>query len=214
MNNKTLLILLGSLLVGCSSGSTDDSGETDKTTDPKGSVAGVVTDGDTGAVVIDVGVIVLEKEVFSSTDGSYELTDLAIGEQTITASKVGYTDYTTNITITDKQTTSHGIVINPVKTSAGIPSEKIAAYWNMDSDSISNENMASHIGNISGTLNGGISTVSGVAGQALTLDGMNDYVDFGDVLDEIFTSEDKKLSITVWLNSASANNRVILAKEW
>jgi len=204
-----IILLLGSLLVGCGSDSTDDTG---KSGGLKGSISGVVTDGDSGTGVINVRVSVLQNEVFSSTDGLYELNDIAVGDQTITASKSGYIDNSTSITITDNQTTSHSIVINPVQTSAGIPSDKIAAYWNMDSSSISNDVMLSVVGSVNGTINGAISTVSGIAGQAVSLDGIDDYIDFGDVLDEIFSGEDKKLSITVWLKSGSTNNRVILAK--
>ncbi|MEO1096934.1 MAG: PKD domain-containing protein [Bacteroidota bacterium] len=47
--------------------------------------------------------------------------------------------------------------------------------------------------------------------KALEFDGMTSNVDLGDILDEIFTGEDKIFSISLWLktNASSANNLII-----
>lgn len=211
---KLNYILSISFIVVALTGCGGSGGDSEVISEPgaKGGVAGTTADSSTGAVIPDVSVTIASNTVMSGADGSYALNNVSAGSKSITASKSGYTDYSDTVTIFDEQITSHSIVINPVTTSTGIPSDKIAAYWNMDLSSISSDSMASQVGGINGMLGGGVATGLGMAGQAIVLDGINDYIDFGDVLDEVFAGEDKKLSITMWLNSTSTDNYIFLAK--
>ena len=51
----------------------------------------------------------------------------------------------------------------------------------------------------------------GKFGEALNFDGSNDYVDLGDILDDVFAGADKKFSFSLWVKPASemTNNSMI-----
>lgn len=86
------------------------------------------------------------------------------------------------------------------------------SYWKLDETSGST--VADITGNgATGTLVNGGTWVSGQYGNAISLDGSNDYVDFGNSLPNL--SGWKQLSITGWFRSSSiSGERTIISKFW
>jgi len=106
---KSFIILIAAIfLIACGGGDTDSD-----SSDATGSVTGFVTDSDIGTILDGVTVKVAEKEVNTGNDGSYELTELVVGEKTILASKTGFISHSGKVTISDGQSTSHDIVLTP-----------------------------------------------------------------------------------------------------
>ncbi len=73
--------------------------------------------------------------------------------------------------------------------------EGLAAYWNFNEGTAIDNSGAGHNGVIYGAL-----PTSGVYGQGMAFDGLDDYIDIGDV-DELEDADD--LSISLWVNFAS-----------
>jgi len=66
--------------------------------------------------------------------------------------------------------------------------------------------------NHNGTINSA-TWVDGKFGEALNFDGSNDYVDLGDILDDVFAGADKKFSFSLWVKPASEmTNNFMIAK--
>ncbi len=86
-------------------------------------------------------------------------------------------------------------------------------YWAFDEADISGSTLQARTGAISGTFQGTALDANGVVGDAFVFGGGTDHVDFGTVLDDVFSGPDRKFTVSVWIRPASvAGNQRILIK--
>jgi len=79
-------------------------------------------------------------------------------------------------------------------------------YWAFDSDDVSGTVLASELGAISGTLQGAIVGGEAIVGEGLVLDGTDDSVSFGDVLDDLFAGADNTFSASLWVRPTTVSS--------
>jgi len=106
--NKLLVIITAAFFTACGGGDSNDNGDLSTA---KGSVSGFVTDNNSGAILDGVTVKAAGREITTGNDGAYEISDIEIGEETISALKPGYSNYSSKVNITEGQITSHDIVL-------------------------------------------------------------------------------------------------------
>jgi len=111
MNRLFAILCASVVLVACGD---DDSTSTASQPTTKGSVSGFVSGSDTGGVLKDAIVKIVGKEITTLDDGVFDIKEITAGEHIISAMKTGYASYSTKVTITDNQNTSHDIVLDPV----------------------------------------------------------------------------------------------------
>ena len=86
----------------------------------------------------------------------------------------------------------------PGTVSAKVAEDGLVSYWRFDKGDVKEKRMKDLRGKNPGALIGDPEIVKGKIGDALALDGVDDYVDMGDVLDDVFSSN--TYSIEVWVN--------------
>ncbi len=107
------------ILIACGGGGGgDDDATTTSEPTTKGSVSGIITGSDTTTVLKDVTVKIAGKAVITGGDGAYDIKEINTGTKKIIASKAGYTNYSNDLVISDRQNTSHDILLNPVTVSS------------------------------------------------------------------------------------------------
>ncbi|MFC1788250.1 LamG-like jellyroll fold domain-containing protein, partial [Patescibacteria group bacterium] len=96
-------------------------------------------------------------------------------------------------------------------TSPGVPSS-LVTYWGLDEGAALTA-QDSYGGN-TGTLTNGPVWGTGQLDSALDFDGVDDYIDFGDILDSTISGPDQKFTLSAWIKpgSASMANDFILSK--
>ncbi len=90
-----------------------------------GNVRGIVTESGSEKVLEGVFISIGSISVTSGSDGSYQLTGVSAGTQTINATKSGYDSYSTGITVTAGETTAQNIEMS-VKSSVGTVSGTVS----------------------------------------------------------------------------------------
>ena len=85
----------------------------------------------------------------------------------------------------------------------------LIGYWNLNNNSLD----SSGNGN-DGTNNGGIQNVTGVVNGAYGFDGVDDYVEVGDIDISPFDGSSSEMTLSTWikLNNISSENRFIISK--
>ncbi|MCE1246940.1 MAG: carboxypeptidase regulatory-like domain-containing protein [Firmicutes bacterium] len=79
-----------------------------------GSVSGTVQDSQSGISLEDVNVAIGEISTLTDADGHYLLTGIATGSQTLTASRIGYNLYSSEVTVQSGQTTTLDFTMTPL----------------------------------------------------------------------------------------------------
>ncbi len=97
---------------------------------------------------------------------------------------------------------------------AGLPAVPAPiAYWSMDQADITTGVLADLIGDVDGTVNGPVQDATGQVGDALSFDGTDDIIDFGDTLDATFAGADNAFSVGMWLKpGAPGTARAVFGK--
>lgn len=91
-----------------------------------------------------------------------------------------------------------------------MPTDGLSAHYPLDGSA---EDLTGI--NQEGVINGAINVANrrNVPNMALGFDGATSNVDLGDILDEIFSGEDKKFSLSFWIKpNASMSNNLIISK--
>ena len=102
------------ITVTVKSGETTEVPESETQVQPSGNgnVKGTVTNAGTGAVVDGVS-ITISKTTTSAADGTFTISDISSGVQTVTATKEGFKDYSSTVTVTANSTVTHNIAMTP-----------------------------------------------------------------------------------------------------
>ncbi|MCE5185235.1 MAG: DNRLRE domain-containing protein [Planctomycetaceae bacterium] len=112
--------------------------------------------------------------------------------------------YTSTLTLSGVTTADEGLYYCALANSGGTTNsaagklivKRMIAHWQFENDA------ADETGNYSGTLAGSPSFAAGKVGQAMTFDGVDDYIDLPDG----FADFSAGMSITVWANPTAAAN--------
>jgi hypothetical protein len=97
---------------------------------------------------------------------------------------------------------------------AALPTAPVpVAYWSMDQSDVAAGVLADLIGDVDGAVNGPVQDASGQVADALTFDGVDDTIDFGDSLDGVFAGADNAFTVGMWLKPGAPDSaRVIFGK--
>ncbi|MCF6256589.1 MAG: LamG domain-containing protein [Gammaproteobacteria bacterium] len=82
---------------------------------------------------------------------------------------------------------------------SNIPLDQLAAYWSMDSEDINDGILKSKVNGIKGRVVNTSTNINGKIKQSIKFNGQSSYIDFGDVLDNIFAGPSNKMTITMWV---------------
>ncbi|HEX7336026.1 MAG TPA: carboxypeptidase regulatory-like domain-containing protein, partial [Gemmatimonadales bacterium] len=104
------------LLAACTDGEAVGPGQT-------GDIAGTVVDGSTGTALSGVTVAVGGKSTQSGATGEYGLTGIPAGNQTLIASKDGYSQHTGHLTVSGGQTAHVNFSLNPLRGAGNLIAE-------------------------------------------------------------------------------------------
>lgn len=185
---RILLLTFCSTFYACGGGSDNNNSSEMANDDPMvGSVSGFVTDSDSGSVLADVLVQVEELESTTSSEGSYTINGIEVGDRTITASRQGYQNHTGTVSVDSETMASYDIVLNPDPIQ--IPTEGLVAHYPFDGDADDKSGNGNN-----GIEFGGVSYVESSFGQAVMLDGSTGYIRVNNP-EQSFSSE---FTITVW----------------
>lgn len=182
-------------LVSCGGGK--DSDEKNAT----GSVSGSVTDNDTGAVLSGVKVKLEKLEVDTDGDGLYEMKNIEVGENIISASKFGYVDYSNKIGVTEGENISHDIVLLP--SAVQMPNEGLVAYYPFKGDAKDKSANSNHGLVFGATL---IQDRFGAENNAYDFDGIDDYIELKNS-DSLDTKN--AISIFAWIKSQGSAGPIL-----
>jgi len=198
MNKLTLIILLIAFISGC--GSEEDNKE--KTTDV-GDVSGFTTTSDTGATISGVNVIVDSNSVLSATNGSYALSNVPIGSNSITATKSGFATHSGVVTVTESATTSYDILLQPkdcVQSYSGLVS-----WWSGDG------NANDSVGTNNGQVMNGVTFAPGLVNEAFSFDGVDDIVE---VQNDSTLNPTAAISVSVWVKLSDTGTYQVLVSKF
>ena len=99
----------------------------------------------------------------------------------------------------------------PTGAGGGVPGP--VAYWTLDTADISGTTVVDTIGDADGTNDGAVPDPSGQVGQALSFDGTNDFINFGDVLENVIAGADAQFSVSMWIKPSTVlTGHFLLAK--
>ncbi len=103
------------LSVTVNTGETTDvpGSETQVTPSGKGIVAGIVTDTANNTPLEGASISITGASTVSASDGTYTLTDIASGLQTIAATRTNYINYSSSVMVVADSTISHNISMTP-----------------------------------------------------------------------------------------------------
>jgi hypothetical protein len=132
------------LMYGCGGGSGSNGTSTEA-----GGASGTVTDSSSGALLEGVTVEMAGKSDITGTDGVYTINNVAVGSQTITATKMGYQTHSGTVMISKGIIASHDIQLAvgdpsdiispsvPVSLAAVVQSSsRVDLSWNASTDNI------------------------------------------------------------------------------
>jgi len=136
------------MLLGCV-----DKNDKSKDIEPEinitGGIGGFATDAHTGAVIPGVLIRAGLHETLSSSDGTYALSDISLGEIFVGAEKEGYKNYEKQISITEERTKSHDIIMDPISIQIA---DGLVGYYVFDgnaNDISGNKNHGKEVGIVS-----------------------------------------------------------------
>ncbi|MBI4289518.1 MAG: carboxypeptidase regulatory-like domain-containing protein, partial [Chloroflexi bacterium] len=139
-----------------------------------GTVSGKVTDAATGQPISGVTVSASGVTAQTGSDGLYTLTGTPAGLAVVTATKNGYTSLTLSADLVSGASASLNFALRPAPATGTTPSvgatPGLVAYYPLDGDA------RDYSGNDYHGMNSGGVFVPGRKGQALKLDGVNNYV--------------------------------------
>lgn len=92
---------------------------------------------------------------------------------------------------------------------AQIVTDGLVGYWPLD-QGLENE----QISDVAANINQAVLTTDrhGVASGAYSFDGVDDYIEYGDILDEYTAGVDKKFSISMWFYPADDSPSILMCK--
>ena len=205
-----IFVLSIAIFVAACGGSDDGTNTNDGAKNSIGEVSGIVSDATSGNILSNVTISVGGQNILSSDVGEYNIKNISVGSYTLTARVDNYLIYSSLIGIAENQNLTQNITLKI--NSISLPTNNLLAYWAMDNSQIDGVKLREKFGGTSGSMVGDIVTATGKVGEALALDGVNDYVDFGDVFDATFSGNGKQFTISMWFKSSSIDNYTFFAK--
>ncbi len=152
------------------------------------------------------------------TDGATGFTVSSTGSNTCTIKKDGISSvgsFTFTLTATDSDCTNNTtqiiLSVSVLSSGGGAPhTVNLSAEWRMDEcswDGTDGEVQDSGDGGLDGTAKNGTNTVgSGKICSAGYFDGSNDYLDMGDILNDVFGTSSNSFSMAAWIRPSSLSS--------
>ena len=152
------------------------------------------------------------------TGGATGFSVSSTGSDTCTIKKNGISSvgsYTFTLTATDATCPSNTakiiLSVSILSTAGGAPfTVNMSAQWHMDEcswDGTSGEVIDSGDNGLDGTAKNGADTIgSGKICRAGYFDGSNDYLDMGDILDDVFGTGSNSFSVAAWINPSALSS--------
>ncbi|MEZ4323031.1 MAG: LamG-like jellyroll fold domain-containing protein [Myxococcota bacterium] len=201
-------ILLFALLVACkgSTSDTDTEADTDADTDTDSDTdtdADADADSDTDADTDTDADSDADTDADSDTDADTDSDTDADSDADTDADTDTDTDSDTDAdadTDADTDTDTGGLPAVPAP----------FAYWPLDDADVTGDQVAAAVGGLPGTLVGTTSDATAPVGEGRALDGIDDHIRFGDVLDGVTAGPDQAFSVSMWIRADSVSTDVTL----